>query len=57
MVAAVIEEKDLTDEKLIDVVNELTKRKDILDSMGEKAAGMAITDASKRIYDEIIKLL
>lgn len=55
--AAVIEEKDLTDEKLIDVVNELTKRKDILDSMGKKASEMAITDASKRIYDEIIKLL
>lgn len=55
--AEVIEEKDLTEKKLIEAVNELINDKEKLESMGRNARSMAITDAVERIYLEIMKLI
>lgn len=54
--AEVIEEKDLTGEKLIDTVESLIHNNSKLDKMGDKALSNAIPDASKRIYEEVMRL-
>jgi UDP-N-acetylglucosamine--N-acetylmuramyl-(pentapeptide) pyrophosphoryl-undecaprenol N-acetylglucosamine transferase len=53
----VIEEKDLTGEHLISVVNSLLSNPSVTEEMGKNAASLAITDASKRIYDCIVGLI
>ena len=56
--ASVIEEKDLTEEKLIKAVDDMLLDADLLKEYSDNASSMAITDASQRIYDivkEIIK--
>lgn len=55
--ADLIEEKDLTGEKLISVIDSILSDKDKLKSMSENARKVAIIDANKRIYDEIMRLL
>lgn len=55
--ARVIEEKDLTDEKLIEIVNELLDNKAIRDEMGHNAKNLSVTDAQKQIADIIISLI
>ena len=52
--AAILEEKDLTGELLIDTVDSLLKDKSVLEEYSQNAAKMAITDANERIY-KIIK--
>lgn len=54
--AEVIEEKDLTGEKLTLEVEGLIHNSVKLEQMGSKARANAIPDASKRIYDEIMRL-
>ncbi len=54
--AEVIEEKDLTDEKLIDVVSHLIENKPKLEKMSEKAKKHAILDANDRIYECLMQL-
>ena len=56
--ASVIEEKDLTEEKLIKAVDDMLLDADLLKEYSDNASSMAITDASQRIYDivkEIVK--
>ena len=51
--AVMIEEKDLTAEKLYDTLCELTGDADRIRSMSENAKKLAITNANERILDEI----
>ncbi len=54
--ARVIEEKDLTGEKLIQTVEELLNDPNTTREMGKKAKEAAISDANRRIYQVIMDL-
>lgn len=54
--AEIIEEKDLTDEKLIETVSGLIDNKPRLKVMSDAALGGAILDANERIYEIIMQL-
>lgn len=54
--AEVIEEKDLNGPKLIKTVENIIHNAPKLEQMGSAAKSKSISDASKRIYDEIMKL-
>ena len=54
--AKIIEEKDLTSDKLIEVVEGLIGNKPRLAEMSQKAKKSARTDANERIYNIIMKL-
>ncbi len=53
--AEIIEEKDLTDEKLIEVVSQLFENKQQLAQMSQAAKNGAIMDANQRIYEIIMQ--
>ena len=55
--AIVIEEKDLTVQKLIDTVSGLIDQPQRIEQLGQNARSMAIVDANERIYREIRSLL
>jgi len=55
--AEIIEEKDLTGEKLIKTVEELLSDTEKLHSMSVSAKESAIIDANERIYNIIMELL
>ncbi len=55
--ALIIEEKDLTPEKLTETVNALLADREKLDSIGVNARKMAVTDACERIYTAISELV
>lgn len=52
--ASLIEEKDLTSDKLIKAVDDMVSDKKLLKEYSQNAQSMAITDASERIY-KIVK--
>lgn len=54
--AVVIEEKDVTPEKVIDVLKNLLSDNEKLTKMGESAMQLAIFDSPKRIYDVITEI-
>ena len=54
--AELIEEKELTGEKLIDVVSLLIENKPRLEQMSKKAQASAIADANERIYKVVMDL-
>ena len=54
--AEIIEEKDLTAEKLIETVEGLIENKEKLEKMAANAKKIAITDANERIYEVIMRL-
>ena len=54
--ARIIEEKDLTDEKLLEVVTELLDNKELRDEIASNAKKMSKPDAQKQIADIIVKL-
>jgi UDP-N-acetylglucosamine--N-acetylmuramyl-(pentapeptide) pyrophosphoryl-undecaprenol N-acetylglucosamine transferase len=54
--ARVIEEKDLTQEKLLETVKELLDNKTLRDKMGENAQKIAVADACDRIAEIIVSL-
>ena len=54
--AEIIEEKDLSGEKLIETVKYLIENKPKLESMGNAAKKNAIIDANERIYKVIMRL-
>lgn len=54
--AEIIEEKDLSDEKLIDVVSKLIENKSRLQEMSQAAQKGAIMDSNERIYKIIMQL-
>lgn len=54
--ARVIEEKELTDEKLLSVVRELLDDKSLRDTMGANAKKLAVPDAQEQIASIIISL-
>ena len=51
--ALMIEEKDLTEERLLSEVNELLKNREKIDELGKKAGEMAIVDSARRILKVI----
>ena len=55
--AVMIEEKDLTPEKLTEEIDKLASDKERLKEYSENAKKMAVADASKRIYSVIIEVL
>lgn len=55
--AVVIEEKDLTGDKLCQTFIELTKNKETLTQLGVNASKLAVVDSADRIYAEIVKVL
>ena len=55
--AVVIEEKDLTGQRLVEEVQALVEDPNRLKMLGQNAAAMAIRDANERIYREIMELL
>lgn len=55
--ALIIEEKDLTPEKLTETVNELLSDKDRLTQIGKNAAATAVRNATERIYDALSKTI
>ena len=55
--AKVIEEKDLTHEKLLRELNELIENKQLREEMGANAKKIAIADSQKKIADIIISLI
>lgn len=54
--AEIIEEKDLSAERLISVVERLIENKPKLEKMSNSAKKIAITDANERIYEIIMRL-
>ena len=52
-----IEEKDLTDEKLYDVVDNLLSHPEKLTEIGDNAKKMAITDATDRIIQAVSSII
>ncbi|MCQ2450384.1 MAG: undecaprenyldiphospho-muramoylpentapeptide beta-N-acetylglucosaminyltransferase [Clostridia bacterium] len=54
--AEIIEEKDLTGEKLIETVSMLIENKPKLEKMSKAALKASISDANERIYNVIMKL-
>lgn len=54
--AEIIEEKDLTTEKLVEVVGNLIENKPKLEAMSKAASNNAIMDANERIYEIIMQL-
>ena len=54
--AEIIEEKDLTGEKLIETVEFMIENKPKLEKMSESARKSAIIDANERIYQIIMQL-
>lgn len=55
--ARVIEEKDLTHEKLLATLNELIDNKQLRDEMAANALKLAVSDSQKQIADIIIGLI
>lgn len=55
--AMVCEQKDFNSEKLIQVINELLTNREKFIRMGQCARNMAITDAQKKIYDNVYSLI
>lgn len=55
--ASVIEEKDLTEDRLTEEIDKILLNKDKLREYGENAHKMAITDANERIYNVIADIL
>ncbi|MCL2055687.1 MAG: undecaprenyldiphospho-muramoylpentapeptide beta-N-acetylglucosaminyltransferase [Oscillospiraceae bacterium] len=55
--AIVIEEKDLSAEKLCRLIEELANDPDELANLGKNAASLAVIDANRRICDEIYDLI
>ena len=55
--ASLIEEKDLTAEKLIKAVDDMVSDEKLLEEYSENAQAMAITDASERIYNIVKDIL
>lgn len=55
--AVVLEEKDLTGERLIEIVKQLTASPETLKEYGLRAQKHAVLDATERMYQEIMALL
>ena len=55
--AILIEEKDLSGEKLCNIVDELLNDPDRLKTFGKNAASMAVTDAAKRITESLCEIV
>ena len=54
--AEIIEEKDLSPERLIEVVSSMIDNPEHLSNMGKKAKKSAISDSNERIYEVIMRL-
>ena len=54
--AEILEEKDLSGQSLIEMLDKLCEDKEKIASLGKSAAEMAIKDANQRIINEILEL-
>jgi UDP-N-acetylglucosamine--N-acetylmuramyl-(pentapeptide) pyrophosphoryl-undecaprenol N-acetylglucosamine transferase len=55
--ALIIEEKDLTPDKLTETVNSLLADREKLSQLGKNARDMAVIDATERIYNTLCGLI
>ena len=55
--ARIIEEKDLTPEKLTAMIDSIFENETTVDEIGKNASAMGILDANERIYQVILKVL
>ncbi len=55
--ALIIEEKDLTVEKLTQTVNDLLENREKLQSIAANAKAMAVTDATEKIYNTLCEIV
>lgn len=55
--AQILEEKDLTPDKLTEMVNALVSDKAKLQEIGKNAKKMALTDATQRIYETLCEIV
>lgn len=55
--AQILEEKDLTPDKLTEMVNALVSDKAKLQKIGKNAKDMALTDATQRIYETLCEII
>ena len=55
--ALILEEKDLSADKLTEQVNELIKNRAKLDEIAQNAKKMAVVDATQRIYDTLCEII
>ena len=55
--ALILEEKDLTPDKLTEMVNELIADKSKLEEIGANAKKMALIDATQRIYETLCEIV
>lgn len=55
--ALILEEKDLTPDKLTEMVNELIADKSKLEEIGTNAKKMALIDATQRIYETLCEIV
>ncbi len=55
--AMVIEQKDLTSEKLVNIISELKTNPEKFKEIGDNAKKMAVTDSPKRICDVVMSLI
>ena len=54
--ACLIEQKDLTADKLAELIETLLSRPEVFREIGKKARNMAVPDAKQKICDEIVSL-
>lgn len=55
--AIVVEEKDVTGEKIIGILEELLASPQRINALSQAALGMAIVDSAERIYTEIMNMI
>ncbi len=55
--ALLIEEKDITREKIADMITSVLENKDKQNDMGKKIYSFAVPDANKRIYEDLCRLM
>ena len=55
--ALLIEEKDITREKIVDMISSVLDDEEKRTAMGEKIYSFAVPDANKRIYEDLCRLM
>ena len=52
-----IEEKDITREKIVEMVSSVLENSDKQNALGENIYAFAVPDANKKIYEDICRLI
>ena len=55
--AVLVEQKDVTDEKIIEIINDFYKNPKKLEKMSKNASNLAISDTEEEIWNVLNKLI